>query len=296
MHRPNTASIRWFDVTVRVYEESSRIRGGFPRARRTLQWFGYRMIRRFPGAAWRTWSRCGHASDVALGHDHVVEEHGARETQRIVWRIVLQPDPVEIQIGVAAPPEAFERRAARALREVASAPCAVRESLTEVAHLDAIDPDGVLAIERGHGVVQLHHLLDAGPLARRHFHIRAVQQRVAPVIAIAGDPHVHPVVVMIEVRPIVRLFSGCREAIVAGRLDAGLRIGPGHRRVVATHPDAIVHVGAGCRVFDVVAHVQRVVDARGQQLIEMAACVHSAPDGRNGERMRARTARVVRRS
>src|SRR5262245_58275805 len=114
----------------------------------------------------------------------MIAQPGAGETERIARRIVLQPNPVEIQIGVAAPSEPLERSAARGLCEVAAVPGSIRKSLTEVAHFDAVDPDRVLAVEGGHRVVQLHHLLDAGPLSRGDLDTGIVQKRVAPVLTV----------------------------------------------------------------------------------------------------------------
>src|SRR3954454_4687772 len=92
-------------------------------------------------------------ADIALGDHKVIEQHRAGDAGGIAGRIILQPDPIEIEIRIAAPLEPFERRAACRLREITAAPCAVRESEAEMAHFGAVDPYGVFAVERRHRVV-----------------------------------------------------------------------------------------------------------------------------------------------
>jgi peptidoglycan/LPS O-acetylase OafA/YrhL len=66
--------------------------------------------------------RSGETADVALGHDDVIVQDGAGEAYRIGRGVILQPDPVEIEVRVAPPANPFERRAAGALSEVPPAP------------------------------------------------------------------------------------------------------------------------------------------------------------------------------
>src|SRR5688500_1351091 len=55
--------------------------------------------------------------DVAPGHDYVVELHGARKATGVVGGVILQPDPIDVQVGVASPTEPFKGAAARILGE-----------------------------------------------------------------------------------------------------------------------------------------------------------------------------------
>ena len=87
------------------------------------------------------------------------------------------------------------------------------------------------------------------------------------------------------------LFRARHEAIIADRLAAGLRVGPRRRRVEAPHPDPRVMRRDGRGIFDVVAHVEHIVDAGAEHFVEMAAVVDAPADPGDGERARQRTAR-----
>ena len=224
------------------------------------------------------WSSRGEAADVGLGCHDVREFHARREARRVVRRVGLQPDVVEVQARVAPPPQSAKGGAGRILREDASRPRAVRKSRADVADLHAVDPDRMLAVRRADRIIQLDHLFDAHPLALLADYAGVVEQQVPPIVAVVGEVHVHPVVVVIqpERRPI--LLGGGREQIVAGRLQAGARIRPRQRRVVPAGPDPLVHVLTARRVLDVVAQVHRVVDPWAEQLVEMSAAAHAAAD------------------
>ena len=135
------------DVTAHRDRRSGRRRGDRDRRRRGVA-----------GSAGRQ------APDVAPRRDDVVELHVAGEAGGSFGRVVLQPDPVDLEVGVAAPAEALERRAAGTLREDAAGPGAVGESRAEVADLDAVEPDRMLAVRGRDRVIELDHVLDASPL------------------------------------------------------------------------------------------------------------------------------------
>src|SRR3989442_14490579 len=94
----------------------------------------------------------------------MIEVHVARESSWISGRVILEPDPVQFEIGVASPPEALERGPAGTLGENAAIPGAVREPLAQMTDLDPIEPDRMLSVEVGRGIVQLDHVLHARPL------------------------------------------------------------------------------------------------------------------------------------
>src|SRR6185436_4749084 len=215
----------------------------------------------------------GHAADRALRRDDLRELHLALEARRIPRRIDLEPDPVDVQARIRAPLESLER-AARALDEVAARPRAGREARSEVTDLGAVQPDRMLAV-RLRRVVELDHLLNAHPLSGRRGDRRVVQQVVAPVVAVAGEAHAGPVVIVIETARRAILLGRRAESIVAGWLEAGLWIRVVDRRIVAAHPDAAVLVEAARRVLDVVPDVERVGNGRRQLPVEMAAVVHA---------------------
>ena len=217
----------------------------------------------------------------------MIEEYGSVESSRIVGRVVLEPDPVQLEARAAAPAEAFERRARGILREHAARPGSVRESLAQVAHLDAIEPDRVLAVERRRRVIELDHVLDAGPLAGPGVDTGIVEEKVPPMGAARIRPHAHPVVVVVEPGRECVLFCTGDEPVVANGLDPRLRVRPGERRVVAAHPDAGVVVLAVHRILDVVADVEHVIDAGAQLLEEVSAVVGAAAGPRDVERARA---------
>ena len=156
-----------------------------------------------------------------------------------------------------------------------------------MAHFDAIEPDRMLAVGRGDRIVELDHLLDAHPLTRLPQHRRAVEKQVSPEVAVERLVHACPVVVVVDAGVLVVLLGGCAESVIAKRLDPGLRIRPGEGRVVSSHPDPVVAVLAARRILDVVANVERVVDAGAQLFVEMASVVDAAAHPGNVERVGA---------
>jgi peptidoglycan/LPS O-acetylase OafA/YrhL len=72
---------------------------------------------------WRSWrASSGKAADVGLGRHDVIEQDGAAVAYRIGGGVVLEPNPVDIEVRVASPAKPFERGAAGVLREVPPAP------------------------------------------------------------------------------------------------------------------------------------------------------------------------------
>src|SRR5918995_4910344 len=185
----------------------------------------------------------------------MIEFHDACRSCAIARRVVLQPDPVELEVRVGTPAEPFERRAARMLRERAAGPRAAWKALAKMTDLDAIQPDRMLSVRLGDWIVELDHVLDTGPSIRVRLHVRVVEQQISPVVAVDGSPHVSPIVVMIESRGLRVLLCGCNEPIVAGRLHSRARVRPGKGRIVPAHPDTRVRVSSAAWVLDVVTDI-----------------------------------------
>ena len=99
--------------------------------------------------------------------------------------------------------------------------------------------------------------------------------------------HAHPVVVVIKtVRDVVLLR--CRdEPVITNGLEARLRVRPAKRGVVTSDPDSGVVILAARRILDVVADIERTIDARAQLFVEMAAVIDPATDPRDVERARS---------
>src|SRR2546430_594132 len=121
----------------------------------------------------------------------MIEPYARTEAGGISGRVHLQPDPVQVEGGIAAPAESFKWAATRILGEDAARPGAVREPLAKVADFDAVEPDRMLAVKGGHRIIELDHLLHAHPLAGLGLHSRRIEQEIAPIVAVGRLPHVH---------------------------------------------------------------------------------------------------------
>src|SRR2546428_9980677 len=82
----------------------------------------------------------------------MIEVHVLRESRGIVRRVVLKPDPVELEIRIAQSSESFEWAATRILGENSARSVTIGEPLAHVAYLDSVEPDRMLAVRRGHGI------------------------------------------------------------------------------------------------------------------------------------------------
>src|SRR5437879_394256 len=202
----------------------------------------------------------------------MIEVHVLRESRGIVRRVVLKPDPVELEIRIAPPSESFEWAATRILGENSARPETIGKPLAHVAYLDSVEPDRMLAVRRGHGIVELDHMLHARPPTGRGLYRGVIEEEIPPKPAVSRNVHAHPVVVVIKtVRDVVLLR--CRdEPVITNGLEARLRV---------------LVILAARRIFDVVADIERTVDARAQLFVEMAAVIDPATDPRDVERARS---------
>src|SRR6267142_1821664 len=130
-------------------------------------------------------------------------------------------------------------------------------------------------------------LLHARPPTGRGLYRGVIEEEIPPEPAVSRNVHAHPVVVVIKtVRDVVLLR--CRdELVITNGLEARLRVRPGKRGVVTSDPDSGVVILAARRIFDVVADIERTIDARAQLFVEMAAVIDPATDPRDVERARS---------
>src|SRR5438128_10616207 len=101
----------------------------------------------------------------------MIEPDARSEAGGIRGRVHLQPEPVQVEAGIAAPAESFKGAATGSLGENAARPGAVRKPLAEVADLDAVEPDGMLAVKGEHAI-----WLDTHPLAGLGLHVGGIEQ------------------------------------------------------------------------------------------------------------------------
>src|SRR2546426_9154385 len=101
------------------------------------------------------WLGSTQTPNVALRHHHVIERDAPGDPYRFVGGIHLQPDPVQLELRIAPPTEAREGAASRILGENPCRPRALRKPLAEAADFDAIQPDRMLAVRGGDGIIEL---------------------------------------------------------------------------------------------------------------------------------------------
>src|SRR6267142_5102079 len=159
----------------------------------------------------------------------MIKVHVLRESRGIVRRVVLKPDPVELEIRIAPPSESFEWAATRILGENSARPVTIGKPLAHVAYLASVEPDRMLAVRRGHGIVELDHMLHARPPTSRGLYRGVIEEEIPPKPAVSRNVHAHPVVLVIKtVRDVVLLR--CRdEPVITNGLEARLRVRPGKR-------------------------------------------------------------------
>src|SRR2546422_10835437 len=89
-----------------------------------------------------------------------------------------------LEFRIAPPTEAREGAASRILGENPCRPRALRKPLAEVADFDAIQPDRMLAVRGGDGIIELDHLLHARPLPGLGLHMPIIEEQVPRVLAV----------------------------------------------------------------------------------------------------------------
>src|SRR5207245_10947525 len=99
-----------------------------------------------------------------------------------------------------------ERAPTRNQVDNAARPVTIGEPVAHVAHLDSVEPERMLAVRRGHGIVELDHMRHARPPTARGLYRGVIEEEIPPTPAVSRNMHAHPVVVVIKtVRNVVLL-------------------------------------------------------------------------------------------
>src|SRR5437867_12838995 len=119
----------------------------------------------------------------------MIEVHVLRESRGIIRRVVLKPDPVELEIRIAPPSESFEWPATRILGENSARPVTIGAPLAHVAYLDSVEPDRMLGGRRGRGLLELDPMLHARPPTARGLFRRGLARQIPATAAVRRNTH-----------------------------------------------------------------------------------------------------------